>query len=132
MARSKSWRILLTLAINHGWKVLQWDVKAAYLQAELKHEIYIKDLTETGETEYWKLHKALYGLKQAGHEWYNRMRTIMTSAGLTQCIGDPGCFKGPGIIVSTHVDNMAGYRTHEGLQTCEKTVNQEVELEHLG
>ena len=132
MARSESWRILLTLAINHGWEVLQWDVKAAYLQADLKHEIYVKDLTETGETEYWKLHKALYGLKQAGHEWYNRMRTIMTSAGLTQCIGDPGCFKGLGIIVSTHVDDMAGYGTPLALTTFEKAVEQEVELEKLG
>ena len=131
MARSESWRVLLTLAINHGWTVLQWDVKAAYLQADLKHEIYVKDLTESGETEYWKLHKALYGLKQAGHEWYNRLRTIMTTAGLTQCIGDPGCFKGTGIIVSTHVDDMAGYGNPEALRTFEKAVAQEVELEHL-
>ena len=132
MARSESWRVLLTLAINHEWTVLQWDVKAAYLQADLKHEIYVKDLTESGETEYWKLHKALYGLKQAGHEWYNRLRSIMTIAGLTQCIGDPGCFKGTGIIVSTHVDDMAGYGTPEALRAFEKAVNQEVELEHLG
>ena len=97
MARSESWRVLLTLAINQGWEVLQWDVKAAYLQADLDHEIYVKDLTESGETEYWKLHKALYGLKQAGHQWYNRMREIMTkTAGLTQYIGDPGCFYLPG------------------------------------
>ena len=132
MARSESWRVLLTLAINHGWTVKQWDVKAAYLQADLKHEIYVKDLTEAGETEYWKLHKALYGLKQAGHEWYNRLRSIMTTAGLTQCIGDPGCFKRTGIIVSTHVDDMAGYGTPEALRTFEKAINQEVELEHLG
>ena len=133
MARSESWRVLLTLAINHGWTVTQWDVKAAYLQADLKHEIYVKDLTETGETEYWKLHKALYGLKQAGHEWYNRMRTIMIkTAGLTQCIGDPGCFKGPGIIVSTHVDDMAGYGSTEALSAFEKAFETEVELEKLG
>ena len=134
MARSESWRVLLAVAINTpGWTVKQWDVKAAYLQADLKHEIYVKDLTESGETEYWKLHKALYGLKQAGHEWYNRMRTIMiTAAGLTQCIGDPGCFKGPGIIVSTHVDDMAGYGTPKALTAFEKAVETEVELEKLG
>ena len=135
MARSESWRVLLTLAINHGWTVMQWDVKAAYLQADLdpEHQIYVKDLTESGETEYWKLHKALYGLKQAGHQWYNRMRTIMIeTAGLTQCIGDPGCFKGTGIIVSTHVDDMAGYGTTAALTAFEKAVEREVELEKLG
>ena len=55
MARSQSWRVLLTLAINHGWTVMQWDVKAAYLQGNLdpEHPTYVKDLTESGETEYW-------------------------------------------------------------------------------
>ena len=134
MARSESWRVLLTLAINHGWTVMQWDVKAAYLQADLdsEHQIYIKDLTETGETEYWKLHKALYGLKQAGHQWYNRMRSIMTNAGYTQLIGDPGCFQGDNIIISTHVDDMAGYGTPKALTTFEKAIELEVELEKLG
>ena len=137
MARSESWRVLLTLAINKGWKVLQWDVKAAYLQAPLDHEIFVKDLKENRETEYWKLHKALYGLKQVGHQWYNRMREIMTkTAGLTQCIGDSGCFYLPGqsidIIVSTHVDDMAGYGTMAALTAFEKAVESEVELEKLG
>ena len=135
MARSESWRVLLAIAINTpGWTVMQWDVKAAYLQADLDHEIYVKDLTESGETEYWKLHKALYGLKQAGHQWYNRMREIMKTAGLTQCVGDPGCFKTPvgNLIVSTHVDDMAGYGTPAALAAFEKAVEKEVELEKLG
>ena len=140
MARSESWRVLLTLAINHGSKVLQWDVKAAYLQADLdpSHQIYVKDLTESGEIEYWKLHKALYGLKQAGHQWYNRMRQIMESAGLVQSIGDPGCFYRltpsgiPEIIISTLVDDMAGYGKPETLSEFEKAVEKEVELEKLG
>ena len=133
MARSESWRILLVLVLNTpGWEVLQWDIKAAYLQADLKHEIYVKDLKEDGTYEFWQLHKALYGLKQAGHEWYNRMRGIMKSAGLTQCIGDPGCFKGPDIIVSTHVDDMAGYGTPAALAAFEKAEEKEVKLEKLG
>ena len=137
MARSESWRVLPTLAVNHGWTVMQWDVKAAYLQADLdpSHQIYVKDLTEHGETEYWKLHKALYGLKQAGHQWYNRMREIMTkTAHLTQCIGDPGCFYSTerSIIISTHVDDMAGYGSPKALLAFEKVVELEVELEKLG
>ena len=136
MARSESWRVLLTLAINHGWTVMQWDVKVAYLQADLdpEHQIYVKDLKEDNTVEYWRLHKALYGLKQAGHQWYNRMREIMTSAGLSQCVGDPGCFKNPqgDLIISTHVDDMAGYGSPKALLEFEKAVELEVELEKLG
>ena len=53
-----------------SWTVCQWDVKAAYLQADLDpaHQIYIQNINQSGQTEYWKLHKALYGLKQAGHK----------------------------------------------------------------
>ena len=141
MARSESWRVLLAVAVNTPeWTVMQWDVKAAYRQGDLDHEIYVKDLKEDNTVEYWLLHKALYGLKQAGHQWYNRMRAIMTkTAGLTQCIGDPGCFyllglpgQQPKMVVSTHVDDMAGYGTLTALTTFEKAVESEVELEKLG
>ena len=136
MARSESWRVLLAIAVNTPeWTVMQWDVKAAYLQANLEHEIYVKDLTETGETEYWKLHKALYGLKQAGHQWYNKMRLIMINAGYTQSIGDPGCFyqgQPARIVISTHVDDMAGYGPPHLLAAFEKAIEKEVELEKLG
>ena len=138
MAQSESWRVLLAIAVNTpNWTVMQWDVKAAYLQADLdpEHEIYVKDLTEDGETEYWKLHKALYGLKQAGHQWYNKMQSIMTNAGYAQSVGDPRCFyQGvpAKIIISTHVDDMAGYGPPHLLKAFEKAIEQEVELEKLG
>ena len=59
----------------------------------------------------------------------------MTTAGLTQCMGDPGCFYLPEhlqLIVNTHVDDMAGYGTPETLLAFEKAMEQEVELEKLG
>jgi hypothetical protein len=61
MARLETWRILFIIALAKGWKVRQWDIVAAYLQAELKHTVYITDLNENGEIEDWVLHKALYG-----------------------------------------------------------------------
>jgi hypothetical protein len=75
MMRPETWRMILVTALAKGWKVRQWDVVAAYLQAKLRHDIYV-DINENGETEYWKLHKALYGLKQAGHEWFQMLKNI--------------------------------------------------------
>ena len=135
MSRSETWRILLTLTIQNKLAIRQWDVKAAYLQAPLSHEVYAQDINEDGEIEYWKLCKALYGLKQAGHEWYNTMRTIMTkTVGLTQSIGDPGCFYRPnGLILSTHVDDMVAIAPTEAeLDDFEKKVETHVELDKLG
>ena len=52
MARSETWHILLALAVQHNWYTRQWDVKAAYLQPPLAHEVYVHD-TENEKTEYW-------------------------------------------------------------------------------
>lgn len=56
------WRLLLLLAIKDGWVVEQWDVEAAFLNAELKHELYVQDPSITRERA-WRLRKGLYGLK---------------------------------------------------------------------
>ena len=133
MSRSETWRILLVLATQNQLAIRQWDVKAAYLQAPLNHEVYVQDLNENGEVEYWKLLKALYGLKQAGHEWYNTMRTIMANAGLKQSIGDPGCFYRNGLILSTHVVDMVAIAPSERvLDKLEKDIETHVELDKLG
>ena len=128
MARSETWRILLTLAIQNKWHVRQWDVVAAYLNAPLTHEVYVKD----GE-EYWRLHKALYGLKQAGHEWYKTLRDIMRKSGLQQSVGDPGVFFTKEIIIATHVDDMAAFTNkRQSLDQVQASIEQHVELEKLG
>ena len=134
MSRSETWRILLVLAVQNKWVIHQWDVKAAYLQAPLTHEVYVQDINEKGETEYWRLHKALYGLKQAGHEWYKTMKGIMTRVGLRQSIGDPGCFYNQdGLIISTHVDDMMAVAKIESqLNDIEAAIEHHVELDKLG
>lgn len=82
-------KILLVIALHRGWTIRQWGVVAAYLQA---HDVYITDINEEGEMEYWKLGKALYGLKQAGHEWFKTLCTIMGTFGMHQCIVDEGTY----------------------------------------
>jgi len=85
-------KILLVIALHRDWAIRQWDVVAAYLQALLKHDIYVTDINEQGETEFWKLDKALYGLKQAGHEWFKKLCEILETTGLRRCIGDEGTY----------------------------------------
>lgn len=68
MMQPETVKIVLIIAIYRTWEIRQCDVIAAYLQAELHHDVYISDVNEEGEIEYWKLNKALCGLKQGGHE----------------------------------------------------------------
>ena len=71
MARMESVRVLLVLAAQEWWQVHHMDVKSAFLNGDLKEEVYVRKLPGyaiTGEEEkVYRLCKALYGLRQAPH-----------------------------------------------------------------
>ena len=131
--RVETLKILLIIALHRNWAIRQWDVVAAYLQAELHHDIYVSDVNEEGLVEYWKLNKALYGLKQAGHEWYKMLEKILQVAGVTQCIGDEGTYTNGTTIMGTHVDDLLGMApSEEDLDRMERSIEATVELEKRG
>jgi hypothetical protein len=58
------------------------DVKTAFLNVEVKEEIYIR-LHEgvDGGTQVCRLRKDLFGLKQASRAWYEKLKDMMTGFG---------------------------------------------------
>jgi len=62
-------RLVLSLAIIHGWPIRQLDVKNAFLHGHLKEVVYMEQrpgfLNPTSPTHVCHLRKAIYGLKQA-------------------------------------------------------------------
>eukprot|EP00253_Pinus_taeda_P008453 PITA_08453 len=69
VAKLNTIRMLICLATKHKWKLHELDVKSAFLNEELKEEIYLVQppgfVKKGQEHLVCKLHKALYGLKQA-------------------------------------------------------------------
>ena len=67
-------RILFALATTHKWKIHQLYVKSAFLNGELKEEVYLvqpkRFVWKGQENLVCKLKKAIYGLKQAPRSWY--------------------------------------------------------------
>ena len=65
----ESVRVLLTLVAQEGWRVHHMDVKSAFLNGDLKEEVYVRQplgFAITGEEgKVYRLRKALYGLWQA-------------------------------------------------------------------
>jgi hypothetical protein len=63
----ESMRILLALAAQEGWQVHHMDVKFAFLNGDLKEEVYVhqpEGFIITGqEGRVLRLKKALYGLQ---------------------------------------------------------------------
>jgi len=61
--------MILAISARKGYEIKQFDVKGAFLNGELKEEIYIdfpkgcKEKVDTGANNCLKLKKGLYGLK---------------------------------------------------------------------
>ena len=87
-----SLRLLLTLAAIYDWEIQQFDVVSAFLNAELKEEVYMEQpegfQVKGEETKVLRLVKALYGLKQAPHEWNGDIDNYLRSIGFERCESD--------------------------------------------
>ena len=62
-------RIVLSIAISHGWTLRQLDVQNAFLHGILEEEVYMRQPpgyeNKMKPSYVCKLDKAIYGLKQA-------------------------------------------------------------------
>ena len=65
----ESVRVLLVLVAQEGWQVHHMNVKSAFLNGDLKEEVYVCQppsyVIAREEGKVYRLDKALYGLRQA-------------------------------------------------------------------
>ncbi|GKD88740.1 retrovirus-related pol polyprotein from transposon TNT 1-94, partial [Tanacetum coccineum] len=83
VARIEAIRILVAYAAHKNMIIRQMDVKTAFLNGELKEEVYVSQpegfVDQDNPSHVYKLKKALYDLKQAPHAWYNMLSSFLTS-----------------------------------------------------
>ena len=76
-------RSLVALAAIHGLIVHQMDVKTAFLNGDLREEIYVEQpkgyVIQGQENKVCKLRKSLYGLKQAPKQLYEKFDQTLVS-----------------------------------------------------
>nr|GEV71303.1 hypothetical protein [Tanacetum cinerariifolium] len=72
--RIDSIHIFIANVANNNMNIFQMDVKTAFLNGELKEEVYVSQpegfVDQDNLSYVYKLKKALYGLKQASHAWF--------------------------------------------------------------
>ncbi|GJZ45537.1 retrovirus-related pol polyprotein from transposon TNT 1-94 [Tanacetum coccineum] len=70
-------RIFIANAASKNMTIYQMDVKTAFLNGELKEEVYVSQqegfIDPDHPTHVYRLKKALYGLKQAPRAWYDTL-----------------------------------------------------------
>ena len=86
-----SLRILTTFAVQNNFNIEQIDINAAYLNANLTEELFMKP--PEGHQDYkryfWKLKKAIYGLKQSGREWNLQLNSFILKIGFERLTSEP-------------------------------------------
>jgi len=112
MAKFSSLRTIFALAAEHDLKLHQMDVKAAYLNANLKEDLYMQPPPgfEVPKGYVLKLKKGMYSIKQGGHVWYKDMQGTLLELRYTCTEADHTIFICPsdGIpdIITLYVDDM--------------------------
>ena len=97
IAEMNTVRVLLSLAANFDWRLLQFDVKKAFLLGDLEEEIYVEvppsfGVQTQGENVVCCLKKALYGLKQSPRAWFRWFARIMVGLGYKKSQADHTLF----------------------------------------
>ncbi len=126
------WRILLAIATINDWEVEQIDFVEAFLNTDLKEDIYMQILEgfktfavkiskkkpkivrlfkKLGYNPFEKqiilFAKALYGLKQSLKEWQLKLKTLLSELSFKPLVSDSAVFYNPesGIFIMTFVDD---------------------------
>nr|GEV54703.1 retrovirus-related Pol polyprotein from transposon TNT 1-94 [Tanacetum cinerariifolium] len=96
VARIEAIRIFIANAASRNITIYQMDVKTAFLNGELKEEVYVSQLEGFVDpdhpTHVYHLKKALYGLKQAPRAWYDTLSRFLLDNKFSKGAVDPTLF----------------------------------------
>ncbi|GJT15189.1 putative ribonuclease H-like domain-containing protein [Tanacetum coccineum] len=114
VARLEAIRIFLAFAAHMNMVIYQMDVKTAFLNGNLREEVYVSQpdgFVDPDKPNYvYKLKKALYGLKQAPRAWYDMLSSFLISNDFSKGSVDPTLFiRREGnelILVQIYVDDI--------------------------
>ena len=117
------------------------DVKTAFLNGDLKEEVYVKQppgFEAKGKENYvYKLNKALYGLKQAPRAWYDILSQYLLSCGFVRGKIDSTLFvlhdQKDILLVQVYVDDIIFGSTSDALNKFFiKCMTDQYEMSHMG
>nr|GFB51027.1 retrovirus-related Pol polyprotein from transposon TNT 1-94 [Tanacetum cinerariifolium] len=114
VARLEAIRIFLAYVAQKNMVVYQMDVKTAFLNGNLREEVYVSQpdgfVDADNPNHVYKLKKALYGLKQAPRAWYDMLSSFLLSQDFSKGSVDPTLFiRRNGndlLLVQIYVDNI--------------------------
>ncbi|GJX50158.1 retrovirus-related pol polyprotein from transposon TNT 1-94 [Tanacetum coccineum] len=130
VARIEAIHIFVANAAHKNMTIYQMDVKMAFLNGELKEEVYVSQpegfVDQDNPSHVYKLKKALYGLKQAPRAWYNMLSSFLISQHFSKGAVDPTLFTRQAgndlLLVQIYVDDIIFASTNTAM--CNEFANQ--------
>ncbi|GKC28139.1 retrovirus-related pol polyprotein from transposon TNT 1-94 [Tanacetum coccineum] len=96
VSRIEAIRIFIANAAHKNMTIYQMDVKTAFLNGELKEEVYVSQLEgfvdQDNPSYVYKLKKSFYGLKQAPRAWYDMLSNFLILQLFSKGAIDPTLF----------------------------------------
>ncbi|XP_076888418.1 uncharacterized protein LOC143538844 [Bidens hawaiensis] len=141
VARMETVRLILAIAANYGWFIYHLDVKSAFLNGELKEEVYVKQphgfevLRKHGMV--YKLRKALYGLRQAPRAWNEKFNKTLKGLDFIRCPRELAVYKRNTrtdiLIVGVYVDDLIVPGSSQSeIEKFKSQMKNEFEMQDLG
>ncbi|WKA12852.1 hypothetical protein VitviT2T_030203 [Vitis vinifera] len=97
VAMLKSIRILLAIAAYYDYEIWQMDVKTAFLNGELKEDVYMTQpegyTSMSDHNKVCKLRRSIYGLKQASRSWNIHFNKTIEKFDFVKCEEEPCVYK---------------------------------------
>ncbi|GJR50711.1 retrovirus-related pol polyprotein from transposon TNT 1-94 [Tanacetum coccineum] len=130
VARIEAIHIFVAYAAHKNMTIYQMDVKTAFLNGELKEEVYVSQLEgfvdQDNPSHVYKMKKALYGLKQAPRAWYDMLSSFLISQQFSKGAVDPTLFTRQAgndlLLVQIYVDDIIFASTN--IAMCNEFANQ--------
>ncbi|GKE57645.1 retrovirus-related pol polyprotein from transposon TNT 1-94, partial [Tanacetum coccineum] len=96
VARIEAIRMFIANAAREKMTIYQMDVKTAFLNGELKEEVYVSQPEGFVDPDHpihvYHLKKDLYGLKQAPRAWYDTLSRFLLDNKFSKGVVDPTLF----------------------------------------
>ena len=140
VAKPTTLRTLLAIAGHKKMIVKHYDIQTAYLNADLSHEVYMKQpegFHQGNNSLVCKLQKNLYGLKQGASEWNKKLHDILNRNGYKRSENDMCLYSrvegNNCMYISIHVDDLIVAATEASMiENFEKQLNKDLVLKNLG
>ena len=140
-ARMATIRTAFALAGKLKLPVYQMDVKSAFLNGDLKEEVYVDQPPgfhkPHSDGKVYRLKKALYGLKQAPRAWNEKIDAFFQRTGFTRSSADPNLYihklKGLFTVIVLYVDDLIMTGNDDGfIRTTKSALSSEFKMTDMG